>query len=115
MPFTKHLWKFRTKSFQGRSKQGTEDVPIPVSEEFHFDGGVEHPLFQTSGNESAVPDSLAVLFRGHNHRGRIVVGCIPDGMEVGTGELMMVGEVEMLDYLVVAAKIIPQRRVVGYA
>ena len=113
MPSTKHPWRYRTTLFQERSKQRSEDVPVLVSKESDLDGDMEHPVFQTSGYEPAVPDPLAVLFGGHNYRCRISVRCISYRVDVGTCEVVVIREVEMLHDLIVAAQIVAERSVVG--
>ena len=59
-------------------------MPLYVlfGEEFHLDGGMEHSLFQTSWNETAVAYSLTILFCSHYDRSRIIVSSIPDRMHV---------------------------------
>ena len=76
---------------------------------------MEHFLFHAARDETAVAHSLAVLFGGHDHRGRVIVCCVPYRMHVRTGELVMVREVEVLDYLVVAAEVISEWSVIGNA
>lgn len=76
---------------------------------------MEHPVLETSWNELAVAHPLAVLFCRHDDRSRVCVGCVPDRVDVGTGELVVVREVEMLHDLVFSAEEMAQRRIVGYA
>ena len=102
------------KSSQGRNKCGIEYVPVLIGEEVHLDGGMEHSLLYAYRDESAVSYSLAVLFCSHDYGSRVIVSRISDFAHVCSGETVMVGEVEVLDYLVIAAKIIPERSVVGY-
>ena len=73
---------------------------------------MEHPLFQASGDETAVEYPLTVLLRGHNHRGREIIGCIPYRMKIGTREFMVVRKVEVLDDPVIAAQIVSERGIV---
>ena len=76
---------------------------------------MEHPVLEASWDELAVAHPLAVLLCGHDDRSRICVGCIPDRIDVGTGELVVVREVEVLYDLVLAAEEMSQRSVVGNA
>ena len=76
---------------------------------------MEHLLFHAARDETAVAYSLTVFLCGHDYGCRIIVSCIPYRVHVCTGELMMVGEVEMLDYLVVTAEVVSERSVIGDA
>ena len=74
---------------------------------------MEHSLFEAARNEPAVSYPLTVFLCGHDYGCRVCVRCIPDTMKVCSCELVMVREIEMLDYLVLAAEIVPERCVVG--
>ena len=73
---------------------------------------MEHPLFQASGDETAVEYPLTVLLRGHNNRGRKIIGCISYRMQIGAGEFVVVRKGEVLDDPVIAAQIVSERGVV---
>ena len=60
---------------------------------------MEHSVLEASRHELAVSDSLTVLLRCHDHGSRVCVRSVPDGIYVGTGELVVVREVEVLHYL----------------
>ena len=88
---------------------------VLVGQECCLDRDIEHSEFEVVRDFPAVADSLAIFFCCHHYRCWISGDSILYGPYVRSAEFMMVRKVQMPDYLVVAAKVVFERSVVGYA
>jgi len=114
MPFTKSLYRLRTKFSQTGNKPSGENISFLSIEEIHIDRYPKQSLTQFIGYLFAIQHPLAILLGSHHNGGGLHLHFRHDFLDVGFTVFMMVGEAKSLDYLIFFAKVSPQRGIIGY-